>query len=126
MPFVCARMRISNDFELPSPLEMNAIDSAAVAEGTPIETLMERAGGAVADIVARQVPVEAPIVVLAGPGNNGGDAFVAARQLLSARPAGPRHRSCGGGDRRRGRGGAGQLPGRPDWRRTIRCWSGLR
>ncbi|WP_202913173.1 NAD(P)H-hydrate dehydratase [Acuticoccus sediminis] len=63
---------------------MSAIDRAAVAEGIPFETLMERAGGAVADVVIRQAPVGAPILVLAGPGNNGGDAFVAARHLLEA------------------------------------------
>ncbi|UOM34485.1 NAD(P)H-hydrate dehydratase [Acuticoccus sp. I52.16.1] len=61
---------------------MRACDRAAVAEGTSFETLMERAGCAVAEVVAKHAPAGAPILVLAGPGNNGGDAFVAAHKLL--------------------------------------------
>ena len=75
-------MKVSNDFELPTPHEMRACDRAAVAEGTSFETLMERAGCAVAEVVAKHAPAGAPILVLAGPGNNGGDAFVAAHKLL--------------------------------------------
>jgi len=46
--------------------------------------LMERAGAAAAEVVARLCGDRGrPIVVLAGPGNNGGDAFVAARLLRS-------------------------------------------
>jgi len=48
----------------------------------PDDTLMEKAGAAAADFAAaRALDTGAPILVLAGPGNNGGDAFVAARQL---------------------------------------------
>jgi hydroxyethylthiazole kinase-like uncharacterized protein yjeF len=59
---------------------MAAADRAAVAAGTPASTLMERAGAAVADAVARRFAPR-PTVVLAGPGNNGGDGYVAARRL---------------------------------------------
>jgi hydroxyethylthiazole kinase-like uncharacterized protein yjeF len=41
---------------------------------------MERAGRAVADTVARH-PLGTQVVVVAGPGNNGGDGFIAARVL---------------------------------------------
>lgn len=62
---------------------MAAADRAAIEAGTPGITLMERAGAAVADAVARRFDPE-PVVVLCGPGNNGGDGYVIAR-LLKAR-----------------------------------------
>ena len=46
------------------------------------EPLMERAGAAAADIAAAMLgPDGGCVVVLAGPGNNGGDAYVVARRL---------------------------------------------
>lgn len=71
-----------SNLALPTPAEFTKIEQAAVLAGTDIATLMAHAGRAVADIAARNAPAGAPVVVLAGPGNNGGDAFVAARHLL--------------------------------------------
>jgi hydroxyethylthiazole kinase-like uncharacterized protein yjeF len=63
-----------------SVAEMGRADAAAIAAGTPGLTLMERAGTAVADVVCARFARQAALV-LCGPGNNGGDGYVAARVL---------------------------------------------
>jgi len=60
--------------------EMQAAEAAAMARGATVEELMERAGEAVADAVWR-FGSGRPVLVLCGPGNNGGDGYVAARHL---------------------------------------------
>ena len=67
--------------ELLTNAEMAQADRLAIAGGVAGIELMERAGAAVAAAVAARHPVGDQIVVLAGPGNNGGDGFVAARLL---------------------------------------------
>jgi ADP-dependent NAD(P)H-hydrate dehydratase / NAD(P)H-hydrate epimerase len=68
---------------------MVGADRRAQALGVPGERLMEHAGVATA-AAARALAVDTerwgrgPIVILAGPGNNGGDGFVAARHLARA------------------------------------------
>jgi hydroxyethylthiazole kinase-like uncharacterized protein yjeF len=60
--------------------EMRAAEEAAINAGTPVETLMERAGRAAAEAIWRYAgPL--PALVLCGPGNNGGDGYVIAREL---------------------------------------------
>src|SRR5208282_4074743 len=63
--------------------EMARADQAALAQGIAGERLMEAAGRAVADAVRARMPRGAALV-LCGPGNNGGDGFVAARYLREA------------------------------------------
>jgi hydroxyethylthiazole kinase-like uncharacterized protein yjeF len=74
-----------------SPISAEAMmgaDHRAQARGMPGERLMEHAGTAVA-AAARALAIDTdrwgrgPIVILAGPGNNGGDGLVASRHLAA-------------------------------------------
>ena len=60
------------------------LEQAIAADGTSLAELMERAGNAVADEVQAQLSCPAPVVVLCGTGNNGGDGWVCARALAQA------------------------------------------
>jgi ADP-dependent NAD(P)H-hydrate dehydratase / NAD(P)H-hydrate epimerase len=70
--------------DLLTPAEMSQADRFAISAGTPGIQLMERAGLAVADEAARLTKSRGRIVIVCGPGGNGGDGF-AAGQLLAAR-----------------------------------------
>jgi hydroxyethylthiazole kinase-like uncharacterized protein yjeF len=66
--------------EILSVAESRAADRGAEAHGVASLTLLENAGGAVATAVAERYEPQ-PVLVLCGPGLNGGDGYVAAREL---------------------------------------------
>jgi len=69
--------------------EVVAIEAATDASGVSYDEMMERAGRGVADVVLQVLGGELEgrrVVVLVGPGNNGGDGLVAARLLVQEAP----------------------------------------
>ncbi len=75
---------ITDPIEVLTPEEMGQADQLTIAGGTPGITLMEAAGLAVAEAVHDLLPLGGRVAVMTGPGNNGGDGFVAARLLAEA------------------------------------------
>lgn len=78
-------MSVPADAPILTAKAMREAEAACAIQGTSLSELMELAGAAVAD-TAWRMAAGAPILILCGPGNNGGDGYVAAR-LLAARGA---------------------------------------
>lgn len=72
-----------NPYLVLSANEMRAAERAAMDAGTASAALMETAGGKAAEIIQRAWSAR-PVTVASGPGNNGGDGFVVARELANA------------------------------------------
>ena len=70
-------MSVPADAPILTSAVMREAEAACAVQGTPLSELMERAGAAVADIAWRMA-AGAPVLVLCGSGNNGGDGYVAA------------------------------------------------
>jgi hydroxyethylthiazole kinase-like uncharacterized protein yjeF len=75
---------IHGPLEVLTPEEMGKADALTIAAGTQGIILMEAAGLAVAEAVYDLLPQGGRVLVMAGPGNNGGDGFVAARLMAEA------------------------------------------
>ncbi|HEV7313543.1 NAD(P)H-hydrate dehydratase [Sphingopyxis sp.] len=73
-------MSVPADAPILTAKAMREAEAACAIQGTSLSELMELAGAAVAD-TAWRMAAGAPILILCGPGNNGGDGYVAARQL---------------------------------------------
>lgn len=71
-----------NDLVLLTNTEMGRADELSVAVGIPSLSLMDNAGRFVAREARALLGAGRRVVILCGPGNNGGDGFVAARYLL--------------------------------------------
>ncbi|WP_283207356.1 NAD(P)H-hydrate epimerase, partial [Methylobacterium soli] len=63
---------------------MARVDASAIAGGIPGYDLMRRAGAAVAAEACALLPARGRVLILCGPGNNGGDGLIAARRLAEA------------------------------------------
>jgi ADP-dependent NAD(P)H-hydrate dehydratase / NAD(P)H-hydrate epimerase len=74
---------LGNENAVLTPDQMARADALAIQGGMSGARLMENAGQAVKSVVLAQYPGICRALVLCGPGNNGGDGYVAAR-LLSA------------------------------------------
>lgn len=73
-------MSVPADAPILTSRAMRDAEAACAASGTSLSELMDRAGVAVAD-TAWRMAAGAPVLILCGPGNNGGDGYVAARLL---------------------------------------------
>ncbi|MCL4545216.1 MAG: NAD(P)H-hydrate dehydratase [Chloroflexi bacterium] len=64
--------------------EMREWERITIERGTEVSQLMLRAGMALADVMLTDPRAQSPVVILAGPGNNGGDALICAHRLAES------------------------------------------
>ena len=78
----CARAAAMTGRPILTAEKMRAAEQRAIDGGATVEELMEQAGAALAE-AAYRFAGPTPSLVLCGPGNNGGDGYVAARHLAA-------------------------------------------
>jgi len=77
---------IPDHLKIVTVAQMQALERTANEGGHSYAQMMEQAGAAVAGVIREQFPAaeDTPVLVLVGPGNNGGDGLVCARHLHDA------------------------------------------
>ncbi|MDO9369055.1 MAG: NAD(P)H-hydrate dehydratase [Sphingopyxis sp.] len=73
-------MSVPADAPILTTKSMREAEAACAIQGTSLSELMDHAGAAVAD-TAWRMAAGAPVLILCGPGNNGGDGYIAAQRL---------------------------------------------
>ena len=75
----------SDTFPILSAQALRQLEEKAASQGISYAEMMERAGKALADRIQSHLPLQSShsVLFLIGPGNNGGDGLVAARELAS-------------------------------------------
>ncbi|WP_400204040.1 NAD(P)H-hydrate dehydratase [Candidatus Methanomassiliicoccus intestinalis] len=77
------RLIIRRPYSLMLPFrEVRVLDINSEHLGVSIDSLMENAGEAVAEAIVKEFGAEKKVAIVCGVGNNAGDGFVAARNLL--------------------------------------------
>jgi NAD(P)H-hydrate epimerase len=83
LPGTCFLIKEERTLKIVTTEEMRRIEVAADAGGLSFDQMMENAGRAIAEAIDEWVDADGlRVLVLVGPGNNGGDGLVAARHLV--------------------------------------------